>query len=168
MVLIGNIIALIASLFMVYGGTIKKKKSILIVQCIELSLYTVANAFLGGISGVIINFLGVINNFLEYKKKLNTLAKIILSIVSIVLVVLLNNKGIFGYFPLLCILIYLWSLNIKDVVRLKTMIIITIIFWLIYDFSVKGYISCIFDILTIITNIIAIVQLKRKKLKKRR
>ena len=48
---IGNIIALIASLLMVYSGIIKQKKKILYVQTVQIGLSVASNIVLGGIVG---------------------------------------------------------------------------------------------------------------------
>lgn len=167
MVILGNVIALVASIFMVSAGILKKKKNILLCQCIELSLYTVNNIILGGIPGAIINFLGVIESILGYKDKLNTISKIVLTILSITLVLLFNNLGLVGYLPLICMVIYLWILDIKDVFIYKCFMLIIMIFWCIYDFSIKSYVASLFDILTIVTTIISMISIKRgKKTKK--
>lgn len=167
MVIIGNVVAFVASIFMVSAGILKKKKKILLCQCIELSLYTVSNIILGGIPGAIINFLGVIENVLGYKDKLNTIAKIILTILSIILVLLFNNLGLIGYLPLICMVIYLWILDIKDVFKYKSFILIIMVFWFIYDFSIKSYVASTFDILTIISTIISMISIKKGKKSKK-
>ena len=51
--LIGNFIALVASLIMVYTGFIKKKETIIFVQAIQILLLVISNIVLGGITGAI-------------------------------------------------------------------------------------------------------------------
>ncbi|MBQ2639395.1 MAG: YgjV family protein [Bacilli bacterium] len=167
-ILIGNIIALIASLLMVYSGTIKKKKKIIYVQSIQIGLFVASNLVLGGITGAIINFLSFIRNILCYKDKLGLKEKIILTILSVGLSLTLNNLGIIGLLPLVSTVTYLWLMNIKDMVKFKYLICFTMILWLIYDFSIKSYTAVIFDLFTIISNIIAIVQLKINSKEKRK
>lgn len=162
-IVIGNIIALAASLLMVYSGIVKKKKKIIYVQSIQIGLFVASNLVLGGITGAIINFLSFIRNILCYKDKLGLKEKIILTILSLVLSLALNNLGIIGLLPLISTVTYLWLMNIKDVIKFKYLMCFTMILWLIYDFSIKSYTSSIFDLFTIISNIIAIVQLKYKK-----
>lgn len=167
MIILGNIVALIASLFMVYAGLLKKKSKILLFQCIELALYTISNLILGGIPGAIINFLGMIGNILGYKNKLNIVAKIILTILTIILTILFNNLGIFGYLPLICMVTYLWIIDIKNVFTFKIFLLIIMILWSVYDFSIKSYVTTAFDIFTIISIIISMVQLKKNNKKNR-
>ena len=158
--IIGNIIALIASILMVYSGIIKKKKKVLYIQSIQIGLSIISNIVLNGISGAIINTIGFIRNILCYKNKLGIVAKIIITIVSIVLIVWFNNLGLIGYLPLISTVVYLWLMTVKDVTRFKVLIIFTMILWSIYDFTIKSYTACAFDVFTIVTNIIGIIKIK--------
>jgi len=162
---IGNIIALIASIIMVYSGTVKEKKKILLFQIVEITMYVMSNLILGGIPGAIMNVFSLIGNILCYFDKLGVKEKLIISAVSIPITVHFNNLGWVGLFPLICILTYMWFMNIKDILKFKYLIIFVTILWVIYDFTIKSYTSGIFDILTIITNVIAVSQIMigRKK-----
>ena len=162
MVLLGNVIALIACLLMVYSGFIKKKKNILLIQSIQIGLSALSNILLGGFTGAIINALNCLRNILCYKNKLNIVWKIVITILSIVLSIVFNNKGLIGYLPLVSALIYLWLMGEKDVVKFKLLIIFTIAFWIVYDFVIKNYVSFAFDIGTIFANLISIYTIKKK------
>ena len=165
MLIVGNIVALIASLLMVYSGIIKEKKKILYVQSIQIALFVVSNIVLGGISGAIINAVSFVRNILCYKNKLGLPAKIIITVVSIGLVLYFNNLGWIGWLPLISTTLYVWFTTIKDVVKFKILMIITLILWIIYDFSIGSYTSSIFDAFTIVTNVIAIFKIKKKSVK---
>ncbi len=162
-IILGNIIALIASLLMVYSGYIKKKEKIIFVQTIQIGLSVLSNMVLGGITGAIINALSLIRNILCYKNKLNTLAKIIITILSVVLTFMFNNLGIIGLLPLISTVVYIWLMNIKDVIKFKYLIIFTMTIWFIYDIYIMSYTSAVFDFGNIIANIISIMQIKKIK-----
>jgi len=70
--------------------------------------------------------------------------------------------GIIGYLPFVAIAVYTWLINIKDVVKFKILIIFTLVLWVIYDFTVKSYTATLFDMFTIISNVIAIISIKKK------
>ena len=161
--IIGNVVAFIASLVMVYSGLIKEKKKLLIFQSIEILLFIVSNAVLGGISGVIINAVSFIRNIICYKDKLDFKAKVILSILSTGLVVYFNNLGVIGYFPLIGTLIYLWFMTVKSPVKFKLLYMVLTLFWGIYDITIQSYTSVMFDIFTLITSTISIIRIKKKK-----
>ena len=161
-IVIGNTVALIASLLMVYSGVIKQKKKILYIQTVQIGLSVISNIVLGGITGAIINAISCIRNILCYKDKLGIKSKIIITILAGVLSFKFNNLGIIGLLPLISTVTYIWLMNIKDVVKFKFLIIFTMIMWLIYDFCIKSYTSAIFDFANIIANLIAIIQIRSK------
>lgn len=160
-ILIANAIALIASLLMVYTGYIKKKEKILFFQTIQIGLSVISNLILGGITGAIINALGLIRNILCYKEKLNKIAQIILIILSILLGVYFNNLALIGLLPIISNVVYIVFMNIKDVIKFKYLIIFTMTMWLVYDIYIMSYTSAVFDLGNIIANFISIIQIKK-------
>ena len=162
-IVIGNIIALIASLLMLYSGYIKKKQKILFVQTIQIGLSVLSNVVLGGISGAIINALSLLRNVLCYKEKLNKAWKLILIILSTILTLKFNNLGIIGLLPVVSMVVYTILIDLKNVIKFKYLILFTMTMWLIYDIYIMSYTAAIFDLGTIIANIIAVIQIKRNK-----
>ena len=163
MVILGNAVSLVASLFMVYSGLLKKKSQILLCQCIEFILFVITNIILGGIPGAIINFICMIGVILGYNKKLNIVTKTVLALLAAILIIKFNNMGLLGYLPLIAMVLYLWVIDIKDVFIFKTFLLIVMLLWVTYDFSIESYVSLLFNVFTIITTIIAMIQLKKKK-----
>lgn len=160
-VVIGNIIALVASIIMVYTGILKSKKKIIYFQTIQLVLFVISNIILGGISGAIINAISCIRNILCYKNRLNALAKIFISVASIILIIFFNNLGIVGLMPLIATLSYIWLMTIKDIKKFKYLTMFNMLLWLIYDLYIKSYTSAIFDFLNIIANFVSIMKIKK-------
>ena len=157
--IIGNIVALIASIIMVYSGYLKQKKKILYVQTIQIGLSVLSNIILGGITGAIINAVSCIRNILCYKEKLSNITKIVLIIIAITLSLSFNNLGLIGLLPLISTIIYISLMNTKDIIKFKYLIILTTILWLAYDLYIKSYIFACFDFMNIVVNIISIIQL---------
>lgn len=164
-IIMGNIIALIASIIMVYSGFLKQKKTILYSQTIQIGLSVLSNIILGGITGAIINALNCVRNILCYKNKLGLKSKIILIFLATTLSLMFNNLGVIGLLPVISTITYILLMNTKDIINFKWLIIFTMLMWLIYDLFIKSYTSAIFDFMNIVANIISIIQigLKNKK-----
>ena len=162
-IIIGNIIALIASILMVYSGMLKQKKKILYFQTVQIGMSVISNIILGGITGAIINALSMIRNILCYKNKLGLKENIIITILAIILTFKFNNLGYIGLLPLISTVSYIWLMNIKDVRKFKLLIIFTMLMWLIYDVVIKSYTSAIFDFMNIIANMLTLLQIKLVK-----
>ena len=161
-IIIGNIIALIASIVMVYSGYLKHKKKILYVQTIQIGLSVLSNIVLGGITGAIINLISCVRNILCYKEKLNNTAKIILIIIASILSLGFNNLGFIGLLPLISTIIYILLMNIQDVIKFKCLIIFTMVLWGCYDLCIKSYTSTCFDFMCIVVNFISIIQINKE------
>lgn len=158
-IIVGNMIALVASLLMVYSGLLKKAKDVIYVQSVQLTLLVASNLVLGGIPGAIINMISLIRNIIFYNDKLTKLVKIVLSILTIFLWFYFNNLGFIGYLPLVAALSYLWLVDIPDPKKFKYLNVFTLVLWLIYDLYILSFASAIFVLATIITNFIAIKKL---------
>ncbi|MCI6266639.1 MAG: YgjV family protein [Erysipelotrichaceae bacterium] len=159
-IIIGNIIAFIASILMVYSGMLKQKKKILYFQTVQIGMSVISNIILSGITGAIINALSMIRNILCYKDKLGIKEKIVITILAVILTFKWNNLGYIGLLPLISTIVYIWLMNIKNVKNFKLLISFTMLMWLIYDIAIKSYASAIFDFMCIFANIITIFQIK--------
>ena len=162
-ILIGNIIALIASILMVLSGLQKNKKKILFIQIIQIALSIISNIVLGGYTGAIINALSCIRDILCYKDKMGVKEKIIIILLAVGLSLVFNNLGWIGLLPVVATAVYIIFMNTENVVKFKMLIIFSMIMWLAYDVYIKSYTSGVFDFMSIIANIMAIWQIKRIK-----
>ena len=162
-IIIGNIIALIASILMVYSGMLKQKKKILYFQTVQIGMSVISNIILGGITGAIINALSMIRNILCYKDKLGLKEKIGITFLAVILTFKFNNLGNVGLLPLISTVTYIWLMNIKNVKKFKLLIVFTMLMWFIYDLVIKSYTSAIFDFMNIVANIVTIFQIKSVK-----
>ena len=166
-IIIGNIIALIASILMVFAGLQKKKKKILFIQIIQIALSVISNLVLGGYTGAIINLISCVRDILCYKDKMGNKEKIIIIALAVGLSITFNNLGWIGLLPVVATVVYIIFMNTKDVVRFKYLIIFSMIMWLVYDIYIKSYTAGMFDFMSVITNLIAIYQIKNNKNKEK-
>lgn len=164
--IIGNIIMFIACIIMTIAGLPKKKSTCLILQNTQILLASIGNIILGSYPGCIINLLSIIRNWLSQKSKLTLPLKIILSIFVVVLSLYFNNIGLLVIFPLLSFLSFIFFLNETNDITFKILVIISCLFWVIHDFSIQAYVAGIFDIITIITNVIGIYKIRKRYEKK--
>lgn len=161
-IVIGNIVALMASVAMVYAGILKDKKQILSAQTVQCGLFILSNIILGGIPGAIVNFLSCIRNILCYKGKLGIFEIVILATLSVSLTVIFNELGIIGLLPMISTVLYIFFMNTKSIVKFKILVISTTVLWLIYDICIKSYTSALFDLFCVITNVISLIQINCK------
>lgn len=159
----GNLVALLASLLMVYAGIVKNKKKILFFQIIQILLSAISNLILGGITGAIINCISCFRDILCYYDKLKLKEKIIIILVSALLSISFNNLGIIGFLPVLSLLVYTCYMDTKDIIKFKILIVFSMTVWLIYDLYIKAYIFAMFDFFSLLTNIFSIINITKQR-----
>lgn len=159
--IIGNVIALVASILMVYSGALKRKQSIIMVQTVQIGLSVLSNIILGSISGAIVNALGCVRNILCYKDKYNKIVKVVLAMLTVLLSGMFNSIGIIGWCPIIATTVYVIFMDTKDVIKLKYLIVFAMIMWTIHDFAIKSYTSSLFNLANIIVTSISIYKIHK-------
>ena len=160
-ILIANAIDFVAALLQVGSGFVKKKAKILVIQTVQLLMQAVSILLLGGVTGAVSNILSCYRNYLCYKNKLSNLWKFILIAASVVMTLLLNNQGLLGIMPAAICTVYIIFMDVKDPVKFKLLVTLTFIPWVLYHFALKAYVAAIFDVATVLTNGIALWQMKQ-------
>ena len=162
-VVIANIIALMASCLMIVVGILRNKKHILITQTVQILFLMISNIILGGRRIIKKNGFCCVRNILCYKGKLNLSAKVIFTIVTILVPFLTQNMIWIDTLPIICAVSYVWGINI---LKFKLLTAGTSIGWLIYDFYYMSYTSAIFETGCVITSMISYFQIRTKQRKK--
>ena len=162
-VLLGNGIALFGAVLMAAIGLIKQRKHILAAQCVQFGIMGIANLILGGISGFVSALVSIARNLVCLKRELTVPIKIGVISIQAVLALSINHSGVIGVLPGLSACIFTWFLDTKDEIKLKVVIIIAQVCWLIYDLSILNYVSFAFDIITILANLLGIVSIIRQR-----
>lgn len=160
-IILGNIISFVGACLMVGAGLLKKRRTILVVQCVQFGIMGSANFILGGITGGLSALVSIARNVVCAQKKMTFSVKLLFTFLLIILCIGSNTAGLLGILPILSACLYTWLLDIEGERNLKLVIIIAQSFWVIYDVALMNYVSFAFDILTIIANLVGIVTLKK-------
>lgn len=161
--LIGNMIALAASILQASSGLVKNKQKIIYMHSVQKIFGVISNLVLCGITGALMNLVGFIRNVLCYKHKLGIKEKIILIILSTALSLYANEINAISFLPMIATIIYTLLMDIKDIIKFKRLALVTTIMWFIYDIFINSYTGALFDLAYILTNLITIIRLKLAK-----
>lgn len=162
-ILLGNGIALFGAVLMAAIGLIKQRKHILAAQCVQFGIMGIANLILGGINGFVSALVSITRNLICLRWELTTPIKIGIISIQAILALSIDRSGVIGILPGLSACICTWFSDTKDEVKLKVVIIIAQVCWLIYDRSILNYVSFAFDIITILANLMGIVLIVRQR-----
>ena len=161
-VLIANIISFVGAVIMVISGLLKTKRTILIAQNVQFSIQAVGNIMLGGYSGAAINLISIVRNVFCVFVPFTWLWKIVFIVLQVGLTVWVNGLALIGLLPLAAACLFTVFLDTKNDVLLKVVLTVAQMMWAVYDFSIRNYAFFVFDILTILSNLIGIFLLIRK------
>lgn len=152
--LIGNLISGIGCLLMVAIGLLRKKSHILIAQSFQCGFMGVGNLVLGGTSGFIANMVTIIRNLVFVKCRSTTALKLFFIALQFLLSLGSLSGGFVCWLPILAAALFTWFLDTPNMTTLKLVIITTQIMWLIYDIYYHNYVATVFDVMTLISNVI--------------
>lgn len=161
MVLLGNILSLIGCSIMVAVGFVPQKKKVLLYQCAQLGVMGFSNLVLGAASGAISNLWGIVRNLVFSKTDGNVWLKIAFVAVQVVMT-LFGWKGPIEILPILATVVFIWLLDTKSDVVFKLANVCAMVMWCIYDFYYHNYVASAFDVLTIISNCVAIYTIRKQ------
>lgn len=163
--LLGNMISLIGCVLMVGIGFLKKKEQILVVQCFQFGILATANLILGAVSGAIAGFVGIVRNLVFFRFRGTVWLKVLFVGIQLILSWGSLQTGWLEWLPMISTVILTCFLDVKSEVKLKVVLIITQLFWLVYDICYRNFTASTFDMLTVMSNCIGIWMLLRAQKK---
>lgn len=146
----------------------KRKEQILFMQIIANIFFVVHYYLLDGVTGAISNVFGLITYTAIYffdKHKLGK-QKNILSLVMIILLfisVILAYDNIYSMLPFIAFTLAIISFLSNDEYKIRSYGIIVAICWLLYAIVWDSYAAIIFEVVTLISTIIALIKNPKKK-----
>lgn len=163
LLLIGNAISMIGCLIMVLIGFLKQKSQILAAQCIQCLFMGVGNLVLGGISGFVCNIVTILRNLVFLKFRNTTFLKILFIVLQFVLSIGSLSTGFISWLPILAAALFTWCMDTKSEAKLKICILCTQVMWLTYDLYFRNYAASAFDVMTMVSNLIGLYLVCKKK-----
>ncbi len=161
LVVMANLVSMVGCVLMVAVGFLRKKRTILLVQCVQFAILAAANLMLGAMTGFISGFVSIVRNLVFLKWENTGLMKLAFIAVQLVLSLSVGVHSVLDWLPIAAAVLYTWFLDVKSEVHLKLVIIAAQSMWLVYDFVYLNYVTCAFDAMTILSNAIGIVMIMR-------
>lgn len=160
--LLGNAISLVGCLLMVAIGFVRKKERILGLQCVQFGIMCIGNLVLGAVSGAIAGIVGIVRNLVFTKTSGTLPLKLLFILIQLFLSFGVLQTGWLEWLPLLSTILFTCFLDVKSEVRLKLVLILAQLFWLVYDLYYRNYTAMTFDALTVASNLIGIFLILKK------
>jgi len=158
----GQLLGFVYALFLIISNFGKTTKHILFMQTIAFFFKTLHYYLLGGISGFLTSLISMIRNLIFYKIKESKLWTTLFILIYLIIGII-TLKDIYTLLPVLATITYTIVINYNNPKYLRYGIFITSLTWLIYNIYIISYSGIIIQIVMIISNIIAIIKLDKKR-----
>jgi len=167
MFILAQILSFIAMVINIVAVQLKTKKQILLAivaaNIFFVISYILLGAYVGAITCVILIIVIIINTILEDKGK--TTPKILICIYSIIyiLIGIATFNSFIDLLPIVASILFILTLSQSKEKYVRLLILGNLILWIIYDFFVSAYLTCVSDLFVISSTIIAIYRYDIKK-----
>lgn len=165
MILIGNLISFMGCSLMVLIGFIKNKDKILLAQCGQFSIMSVGNLVLGSISGSISGVIAVIRIIVFKHVRVTVWLKLGFIALQFVLTAMTGAETLVQWIPPLSMVLYTWFLDTDSAIVFKLANVSGVIMWVFHDWYFKNYVSCAFNVFTIVSTFVGIWLILRDRKK---
>ena len=158
-IIIGEVFSVLAALTLAYSTFSNKKNKMMWLQAINAVFYGLSNLFLGGYSAVVTNVLTFLRNVLVAKDRLDGKTTAIICILMVIVGVYFNNMAWRGLLPVIASVQYTLCVYIlKSAQHMRIALVVNLLQWVVFDFSVKAYPMFALDI---IITVIALINFLR-------
>lgn len=158
----GQILGFIYAFFLFLSIFGKTSRKILIMQTFSFFFKGLHYLLLGGLSGFLTSFVSMIRNLIFYKLKSNRYWTILFVIIFL-LIGIFTYDTFFSLMPVIATIIYTLIINYNNPTYLRYGMLLTSLTWLIYNIYVVSYSGIMIQIILLISNVIAIIKLDKKK-----
>ena len=164
-IIVGNVSTLFAMAFNAFSSTRKTPKGVLLMQSASQAIYGLSSLVLGGYSASVQNVVSIIRNFAAIRKVNSKVLEWLLVILGVVLGVACNNLGWIGLLPVIGNLQYTLAIfRIKDDERkLKVFFLISVISFVIFNYTIRNYVGVVTDMFVAITTSIMLLKSPQKE-----
>ena len=158
--IIGNISSLLALITDTISSSRKTAKGVLFMQTISQAIYTIGSIVLRGYSAAVQNVIGVVRNLLAMSGKENKYIEWLLVALGVILGLVFNNRGIYGWLPVLSNLEYsLAVFKFRNNERaLKIAFAISIALYAMFNIVLLNFVGFISNMIVIVTTIVFVVK----------
>ena len=166
MLLIGNLISLVAAGFMAASCISQDNRRVFLYQSLECALIAVASVFFQSYAAVTTMILSALRNWFVAKNRYTRSVMIVFVIVTTVLGIAVNTRGLLGLMPVIATAEYAICCHyIRGVLATKYSILINVLLWVIYSFLVMDFSTAISDSVMLVLDTIVIIQMHRQRRK---
>lgn len=159
-IVIGNVISLIAGVFIILSMWVNDEKQAYKYQFLNAFVLIISSVFFLSWTGVTTMAIAATRNLMVYKDRLTFNWTIFFIVISVVLGLLVNTRGFVGLLPIIAIVqITLCNYYLKTIKLIKISFIVNSAIYIIYFLTILDFSSAIIESITALIGVIALFML---------
>ena len=159
-IVIGNVISLIAGIFIILSMWVNDEKKAYFYQFLNAFILMISSVFFLSWTGVTTMAIAASRNIMVYKDRLTRNWTIFFIIISIVLGLLVNTMGLVGLLPIIAIVqITLCNYYLKSIKTIKTGFIINSAIYIVYFLAILDFSSAVIESFTAFIGLVSLYRL---------
>ena len=157
---IGNIISLIAGIFIILSMWVNDEKKAYFYQFLNAFILMISSVFFFSWTGVVTMAIAASRNLMVYYDKLTMKWTIFLIMLSVILGLAVNTLGFVGLLPIIAIIqITLCNYYLKTIKPIKTSFIVNSGIYIVYFLAILDFSSAAIESITALIGVISLVKL---------
>lgn len=157
---IGNIISLIAGIFIILSMWVNDEKKAYFYQFLNAFILMISSVFFFSWTGVVTMAIAASRNLMVYYDKLTMKWTVFFIILSVILGLAVNTLGFVGLLPIIAIIqITLCNYYLKTIKPIKTSFIVNSGIYIVYFLAILDFSSAAIESITALIGVISLVKL---------
>ena len=159
-IVIGNIISLIAGVFIILSMWVNDEKKAYLYQFLNAFILIISSVFFFSWTGVTTMAIAATRNMMVYKDRLTLRWTVFFIVISVVLGLLVNTMGFVGLLPIIAIVqITLCNYYLKTIKSIKTSFIVNSAIYIVYFLAILDFSSAAIESVTALIGVVALFKL---------
>ncbi len=157
---IGNIISLIAGIFIILSMLVNDEKKAYFYQFLNAFILMISSVFFFSWTGVVTMAIAASRNLMVYYDRLTMKWTVFFIIISVVLGLAVNTLGFIGLLPIIAIIqITLCNYYLKTIKPIKTSFIVNSGIYIVYFLAIIDFSSAAIESITALIGVISLIKL---------
>ena len=159
-IIIGNIISLIAGVFIILSMWVNDEKKAYFYQFLNAFILIISSVFFFSWTGVTTMAIAATRNMMVYKDRLTLRWTVFFIVISVVLGLMVNTMGFVGLLPIIAIVqITLCNYYLKTIKSIKTSFIVNSAIYIVYFLAILDFSSAAIESVTALIGVVALFKL---------
>ena len=159
-IVIGNIISLIAGVFIILSMWVNDEKKAYLYQFLNAFILIISSVFFFSWTGVTTMAIAATRNMMVYKDRLTLRWTVFFIVISVVLGLMVNTMGFVGLLPIIAIVqITLCNYYLKTIKSIKTSFIVNSAIYIVYFLAILDFSSAAIESVTALIGVVALFKL---------